>query len=79
MSVIQPLISDLTENEQRNVANNQNTWRWVRTLLNRTTIINMLNSSIELTNCLLERLVIVDDSIITYNAYKSKLKKFNNF
>jgi hypothetical protein len=76
MSVIQPLISDLTENEQRNVANNQNTWRWVRTLLNRTTIINMLNSSIELNHSLLERLVIVDDSIITYNAYKSKLSNF---
>jgi hypothetical protein len=76
MSVIQPLISDLTENEQRNVANNQNTWRWVRTLLNRTTIINMLNSSIELNHSLLERLVIVDDSIITYNAYKSKLSDF---
>jgi hypothetical protein len=36
----------------------------------------MLNSSIELNHSLLERLVIVDDSIITYNAYKSKLSDF---
>jgi len=40
--------------------------------MNRTTIVNMLNSSIELNRSLLERLVVVDDSILTYNAYKSK-------
>ena len=35
-------------------------------------IVNIMNSDIALTRALLERLVIVDDSIIIYNAYKSK-------
>ena len=32
-----------------------------------------MNSDIVLSVQLLERLVIIDDSIITYNAYKSKI------
>ena len=34
-----------------------------------------MNSDIVLSRMLLERLVIVDDSITTYNAYKSKYFK----
>ena len=36
-------------------------------------LVNIINSDIQLSRTLLERLVIVDDSIITYNAYKSKV------
>ena len=39
---------------------------------NSPVIVNIMNSNIALSRALLERLVIVDDSIVTYNAYKSK-------
>ena len=35
-------------------------------------VVNIMNSDIQVSRILMERLVIVDDSAITYNAYKSK-------
>lgn len=40
-------------------------------------LVSIMNSDIQLSRNLMEKLVIVDDSAITYNAYKSKPTKYN--
>lgn len=71
MSVLQAALGHEEGNPQGNNGN-RSLWQRLQARMQPANVVNIMNSEIQVSRSLMERLVIVDDSAITYNAYKSK-------